>query len=453
MPKTIARQLAEFTCGLDYEHLPPTVIEKAKDCILDQLGCQLVGSTLAWNRIIYDYAVSFKGQEESTIVNYGRRVHAHEAAFVNATFGQGAELDDGLEGGGSHPASASIPVALALGEKDHIDGKTFLTACVAGYDIAYHLARGMVPHLERRGFHAQSVIGVFNAATVAGKLMELNAEQTTHALAIAGSHASGTMEYDQSGGEVKRMHTGLAVRGGMESAAVAKMGLTGPPTIFEGKRGIMPVFAEGYKAAAVTEKLGQDFGVMHAHFKLHPTVGGLQAPIEVMAGLIREHGLKAEDIARIDVGLCERNVLHGGSIYEPRDTISAQFSLAFSLAIRLLKGSNDLSLYTDPEVWRDPAVRNLGMKVHVYADPTSEGDTRHSARIRVNLNMGKTVEGYLPYPKGMPKNPLTREEYEEKFRRLAGTVLPAERADLVIRMVGTIEEASDVADLVALLVR
>ena len=60
-------------------------------------------------------------------------------------------------------------------------------------------------------------------------------------LAIAGSHAGGTMEYDQSGGEVKRMHNGMACCGGLRSAMLAQMGLTGPPTIFEGERGILKV--------------------------------------------------------------------------------------------------------------------------------------------------------------------------------------------------------------------
>ena len=85
--------------------------------------------------------------------------------------------------------------------------------------------------LMRRGYHAQSAVGVFIAAAVAGKILHLNSEQMTHALAIAGSHAGGTMEYDQSGGEVKRMHNGMACSGGLRSAMTADKGLTGPPTV------------------------------------------------------------------------------------------------------------------------------------------------------------------------------------------------------------------------------
>ncbi|MBI2859024.1 MAG: MmgE/PrpD family protein [Chloroflexi bacterium] len=453
MDKTIAMRLAEFIHGLEYRALPRDVIEAAKACILDQFGCQIIGSAQTWNKVVYDYTTSFREAREATIVNYGARALAHDAAFVNATFGQGAEFDDGFEGGGCHPGSATIPVAMALCENDHLDGRAFINSVVAGYDIAYHLTRGMMPALNHVGFHAQTVIGVFSAAAVAGKLMRLNVSQMTHAFAIAGSHASGTTEFDQTGGEVKRMHTGLAVRGGMHSAGLARAGLTGPPTIFEGKRGIMPVFCGKYDAAAVTANLGTDFGILHVYYKKHPTVGEIQCSIDVMTNIMDEHHFDANDIQRIDVGAGERLLMHGASIYEPHDAIGAQFSLAFSLAIRLLKHSNDLSLYTDSSLWKDARVLDLAHKVHAYADPKAEGENRFSSRVKVTLRNRTVLESYLPYPKGMPKNPLTREEREAKFSRLARTVLPEPRIKRIIRLVDKVEEVDDVAKLIHLLVR
>jgi len=77
-----------------YEDIPPEAIEKAKDCILDQVGVELIGSTLEWNKIAYRYVTDMGGRAESTIVNYGAKAPVLDAAFVNATFGQGCELDD-----------------------------------------------------------------------------------------------------------------------------------------------------------------------------------------------------------------------------------------------------------------------------------------------------------------------------------------------------------------------
>ena len=60
------------------------------------------------------------------------------------------------------------------------------------------------------------------------RLLGLNQEQMLHAFGIAGSHSAGTMEYDQTGGEIKRVHAGIAARGGIQAAMLARLGLTGP---------------------------------------------------------------------------------------------------------------------------------------------------------------------------------------------------------------------------------
>jgi 2-methylcitrate dehydratase PrpD len=81
---------------------------------------ELIGSTLDWNKIVYRYVVEMGGRAESTIVNYGTRAPALDVAFVNATFGQGCELDDVGFGAGGHLSAATVPVALALSEKERV---------------------------------------------------------------------------------------------------------------------------------------------------------------------------------------------------------------------------------------------------------------------------------------------------------------------------------------------
>ena len=58
----------------------------------------------------------------------------------------------------------------------------------------------------------------------------------------------------------------------------------------------------------------------------------MQGVIYTLAKLIEEHRFGADDIDEIRVGISETSVTHGGAIYEPHDTASAQFSLPFSLA-------------------------------------------------------------------------------------------------------------------------
>src|SRR5512136_1983447 len=93
--KTIAEVLANFVYQTNYDDLPEEAIQMSRKMILDQLGAELVCSTLDWNKKVLKYAQDLAvGSDEATIFGYGVRSSAEHAAFVNATFGHGFEVDD-----------------------------------------------------------------------------------------------------------------------------------------------------------------------------------------------------------------------------------------------------------------------------------------------------------------------------------------------------------------------
>lgn len=449
----VTGKLAAHASHLRYEKIPPEAIEKAKDCVLDQVGVQLIGSTLEWNKIPYRYVVEMGGRPESTIVNYGTKAPSLDAAFVNATFGQGCELDDVGFGAGGHLSAATVPVGLALIERERFSGKEFLSAIVAGCDVMYRLLLAVRPSSGKRGFHSHGIGGPFGAMVVAGRLLRLSDDQMLHAFGIAGSHSAGTMEYDQTGGEVKRIHAGIAARGGIQAAMLARLGLTGPPTIIEGKRGFCRVFADQFDMDVITKDLGTDFRIMRVWFKMYPCVATVQGVIDTLAKMIDDHGIHADQVEEIQVGISETSLSHGGSIYEPGDVASAQFSLPFSLALRLLKNDNDLSLYMDSSLWRDPKVLALARKVKSYADPKAKGDQNYNTTMEVKLVGGKSFKAFQQYPPGSPLNPVNREELRSKFRKLAQAVLPDSRIEEIVDIVDKLDKSDNASELIALLVR
>jgi 2-methylcitrate dehydratase PrpD len=454
---TSVQRLAEHIVALEYDTLPPAVVAMAKLSVLDQLGCELIASTMHWNDAIYQVVKASGGRPEATVVNHGTKLPAHEAAFVNATFGQGCELDDGLRdpngNTGGHPGAMTVPVALALGEGLRSGGRAAIAAIVAGYETAYRIGQGMQgSHL--RGFHNQSVIGPFAATAVASRMLSLDSATAAHALAIAASQLSGMQEFDRGGGEAKRMHAGLATRAGIQSVRFAQAGLTGAMTVFEGKRGALHLYADQDDAApldAAIDRFGTDYGIMRAGHKLFPVVSNLQSPIALLVAIIREHHITADDVERIDVGLATHSVEHGASIAAPRDAMGAQVSLAFSLAIRLLKGSNDLSLYADPAMWSDPDVLRVLSRVHAHRDDHFAGGNDRGCSMTVKLRDGRTIERTEEFAKGQPENPLTRDELVEKFGRLAGAVIPKSAVGELVRMIDGLEDLSDVGALTPLL--
>jgi 2-methylcitrate dehydratase PrpD len=452
--QTAAQKLADFICDLDNRHIPVDANARCRDLLLDQLGCQLIGAVMPWNQPVYRFVREFKGAGPARIIKYGDRVPVDDAVLVNGTFAQGCELDDYYDQGGGHPGAASVPVILALAQRQQVSGQDLITAMVAAYEVGWRVGRALLPELMRRGYHAQSAVGVFIAAAAGGKILRLNPAQMTHALAIAGSHSSGTMEYDQSGGEVKRLHNGMACCGGLRSALLAQIGLTGPPTIFEGERGILKVMSGGANVEPIVKDLkpGSDtLALYHAAMKRFPVNASQHSPIELLDNLIRANNIEPRQVAKIEVGVNEGILLHGGTIYQPKEVIEAQFSLRFSLALRLCQGNNDLQHYLDPAMWNNAALLDIGEKIELFDDSTAVGTRRFACQMTIHLNDGRKITGSLAAPKGNYNNPLSAAELREKFLRLGANALPQERLEEIVTRVEEIDTQDDLAPLVELL--
>jgi 2-methylcitrate dehydratase PrpD len=274
-----------------------------------------------------------------------------------------------------------------------------------------------------------------------------------HAFGIAGSHSAGPLEYDQSGGEVKRIHAGLAARGGIQSAFLAQYGLTGPATIVEGKRGFCHIFADNSNPDLIVKDLGQTFNVRNAWIKMYPAIATTHTAIAAVSDLTHQYDLAPGEIAEIRVGIAEHSLLHGAAIYQPTDVASAQFSLAFSIALAIAKRSNHLNLYMDPALWNDEEILRLARKVKAYAHAEARGAKRTFASVEIALVDGRTLTAIQEYPKGSPKNPATKEDIHRKFRTLAASVLTQEQIESLAATVETIEELDDISTLTRHLVR
>jgi 2-methylcitrate dehydratase PrpD len=451
---TAAQSLARFICDLSYRHVPAEAVSRCRELLLDQLGCQLIGASVPWNQPVYQFVKNTKNGGPARIVKYGNGVPIDDAVLVNGTFAQGCELDDYYDQGGGHPGAATVPVILALAQTQPVSGQELITAMVAGYEVGWRIGRALLPELMQRGYHAQSAVGVFIAAAAAGKILHLDAEQMTHALAIAGSHAGGTMEYDQSGGEVKRLHNGMACCGGLRSALLAQIGLTGPPTIFEGERGILKVMSGRCNIDPIVKDLqtgNENLALYHAAMKRFPVNASQHSPIELLDKLARTHSIEPGLVTKIRVEVNEGILLHGGTIDQPKQVIEAQFSLRFSLALRLLKGNNDLEHYLNPSMWNDPAMLEIGKKIELLADPTATGARRFACRMSIQVSDGREVRDSLAAPKGSYRNPLTASELQHKFYRLGGTVLNDEKLRSIVASVERIENAESVAALTSLM--
>jgi 2-methylcitrate dehydratase PrpD len=445
---TLAHRLAAWTAALRFEDLPPEVVERTELVILDQLGVQLLGATLPNVQPVLRMADAAGGAAEATMIHSGVRTTASRAAWVNATLGHSCEYDD-AHALGWHTSSAIVPAALALAQREGRTGREVLTAVAAGIQVMAVLGHATAA-MVTRGWHGSKVLGVFGAAAASGALLGLGTPQLVNAFGIAASDAGGTMEYDQSGGEVKRLHAGSAARSGLEAAQLAKFGLTGPPTVFEGRRGILPLFA-GNDSAAIPDAVLERWQVLDTIFRFYPAVATVHAPLDAIGHLRTEHGIKPADIERIRVGLVDFAVGHGASITRPTDAISAQFSLAFSTGLQFSTGRNSPADYFDPACWQDPEILAIGDLVEPYAMPIPDGDPVFSADVDVILRNGVTLNRRQVGFRGHPSRPASAGQVREKFRENATARLGPERTRALIEAVAALDEPTGMQTVTGLL--
>lgn len=447
--ETVAGRLARWVTRLKYEDLSPEVVFHAKRCLLDTLGVQIRGATLPWIQPVYRY-VRTLGGDDATITYHGDRASAPYAAYANSTFSYSCELQHHGSFGSAHTGVIVVPVVQALGEKLGCSGKDIIAAMVAGYEVQGRLGAALFKAVFKRHFHPQGIFGAFSAAAAAGKLLGLDEAQQAHAFAIAGSHASCILEYDQAGGEVKRIHGAIGLRGGMQAAFMAKEGLTGPLSVFEGQRGIFASFGGGeVDAESLLTDIGEPDCITQCRFRIYPTIGSCHNALDIVNDLMRDQPFDYRDVVKIRVGMRELSVMHVTSISRPHDVISAQASLGYSLGVLLVKGSNDLDLYIDPALWRDPQVLSVADKLDAYT--LTVDDQPRATRVEILLKGGRVLVGQQEDARGSPALPYTQAEIETKFRRLANVLLPSEQTERVLRQVSVFEQLSSIATLTPLL--
>jgi len=453
------RTLAKWVAGLRYEDIPETVRDHARRFILDNFGCQIAGATLPWSKSYYDMMRATRSGSHSTVAYFGDKMAPDDAAFLNSTFNHANETDDTHLKSPTHPGGIAVPAALALAEYAGATGEQLLVAVVAAYEIQIRISWACSPYLIYRGHHPPVGVGPFGGAAAGAVLMGFDEETTLNAFGIAGSHSAGLIEYTKTGGSVKRIHSAIPAQAGVRSALFAKAGITGPHSILEGEKGFCKVFAVDYDLDRLTDGLGEHYHMLDNGLKPYSCCHLIHAAFDALDVVREGTPLKPEEVKSITVATNSEPILsHIGSIIEPPDLLGAQFSLPFSVAMRLhhggsgVKGGNGFWDYLEVDL-KDPALLETARKVKVtIAQNDKWARVDEGAGLEVETVDGRKLQASVPFSKGLPENPMSPAEVEEKFRYLVEPVMSPKAADAIVSAVGAVEGIEDINDLVRLLV-
>ena len=442
---TLAERLAQFAAGLRFEAIPATVVDNVRLRVLDTLGLALAGSRADFAPPLLTLVAREHGP--CSVLGTDRTASAPLAILANGALAHGLDFDDTHAASITHASAVVLPTVLALSEVLHLDGRALITAAVAGYETITRIGMAASGAFHDRGWHATAVCGPFAAAAAAGRCAGLDAARLTAALGIAGSCASGVMEFLEDGSAVKRLHPGWAGHAGAVAATLAEAGVTGPATILEGRFGFYATFVGKPPDAAPFETLGHQWETLAVAFKPYPCCHYNHAYLDAALELRARHAIEAASIASIECGVpagqvpivCEPATRKA----RPRTTYEAQFSLPFSVAAALVDGRVGIDTYT-PARLAEARVLALAARVRYVVDRESRFPAVFPGRVRIELHDGRAVEARVD-----DARPPDRAAMVAKFRANAARALPTHRVSELEAAVLDLETAT-VASILAL---
>ncbi|MFQ5691862.1 MAG: MmgE/PrpD family protein, partial [Nitrospinota bacterium] len=335
-----------------------------------------------------------------------------------------------------HPSPPVMSAVLPVAEWLDSPLPELVGAFVAGVEVASRVSLVLFPDHYDRGWHITGTAGVVGAAAAAGRLLGLDAGRMRHAFGLAATQAAGHRE--QFGSMAKSLHVGKAASDGILAALLARGGYTSAHGSLEGRRGMFHVMAEGATPADLSEGLGERWEIFQNGIKpyacgivTHPTIDAmraLRASIDgEIAGAVREIRLAVHPL-----------VLELTNKTDPRTGLDGKFSIRFCAALGLIEDAAGARQFTDETVKR-PDIRRVMERVRAAADPGLEVG---QARAVLTTTDGRTLEYRVEAARGTPRNPLSQEDLEAKFRSLAEPALGPDGATAVIEAVGGAENLS-----------
>jgi 2-methylcitrate dehydratase PrpD len=431
-----SQTLARFAAELRYGDIPPAVLRRTEDLLLDWLGSVLAGKGARPVEAIAAYAQAMGPPDgPSELLISRRRSTPVFAAMVNAAASHVAEQDDVHNGSVFHPAAVVFPPVLALAQAQGASGRELLVAAVAGYEVGIRVGE-FLGRSHYKVFHTTGTAGTVAAAAAAGRMLGLDAAQMLHAFGSAGTQAAGLWEFLRDAADSKQLHTAQAAAGGLTAAWLARAGFTGARHILEGPQGMGAGMSSDADPARLTDRLGQRWALAETSFKFHASCRHTHPAADALQQVMREHRLQPQHIAQVIAHVHQGAIDVLGPVTDPQTVHQSKFSMGTVLGLVAVLGRAGLNDFD--QHWRDPRVVAVRGKVEMRLDPVVDAayPRRWLGRVEVLTGDGRRLIGAVDEPKGDPGNSLSRAEIEAKARQLAAYGGAASEAEMD-RLIGS----------------
>jgi 2-methylcitrate dehydratase PrpD len=446
-----ASEIGARVSRIAYADLSQQAVTNAKVAILDTLGVMLAGSQeKAAKCLMRVPGMAEKGP--SLIFGYKLRSSALNAALVNGLSAHAIDFDDVNIALGGHPSAPMLPALLALADTAATTGQDLITAFVAGFETETRIARGVNFHHYEKGWHPTATLGIFGAAAACTRLLNLSAESTAIAIAIASSLASGIKA--NFGTMTKPLHVGHCARNGLFAALLAKEGFTANPLALDHSQGFFNVFngLGNYSTDKIFSDWAQPLDIERPGLgiKLYPCCGSAHASIDGMLSLAEKYNIDPQQVDRVTAKIHARRLAHINRP-DPESALDAKFSVQYCLARCLLERRVVVDHFGN-EAFLDPSAKALMSRIVVepYVNPPPDQGDHYAVHLQVTLKSGERLFLTQERPLGRrPEEPTPRERLNAKFDSCARIALDDHSSDDLRATIERLESVSSIRDSIS----
>lgn len=442
--------IAERVTALTYSDLDRDTVTAVKRLIADGVAVAIAGSAEEPPHILADYVANQSRATRATVWGFGFKSTAAQAAFVNAASMHVLDYEP-MSNPPTHAVSPTLPVAFALAEVRHTDGREIIAACAKGFEMQGRVLAAADPKRGSLPFHTPGVIGVMGSTVAAAHLMKLTPQQLSHALGIAASRCAGLSA--NTGSMVKCTHCGNVAMAGLEAAAFAARGFTANPDIFGAPHGYVDTFFKSHFDYDVLMRFGKPFRCVDPGMAIkfypskYPTHFAIAAALDARS--------QVPDAAKIRAVRLITPEITDANRPQPRNGLEGKFSFQYVAAAALLDGAVGAKTFTDARRGGPDMVALLD-KIRAEQDASLSKDTRSmQVTIEVTLNDNTVVTRTCSKPPGTWGEPIevTAGLHRAKLNDCLAVRLDERKRAQVLDMLDHLERLAtpDVADLITLL--
>lgn len=426
---------------------PPEVIDKVKVCLLDLIGCAFESRALPWCR----QAVALADRVDSrsggaTMIGSPDAVTYHAAAFANAVMGHGLVREDMHAGSVSHLGIVVLPTLLALSQYRTVRGSEFVAATAVGYEVGGQLGRALMDSDIARIHRPTGLTGPVAGAAAAARLLGLDVEAATSAIALGANTTAGLNQWAHTGGSEMFFQAGYAARNALTAARLAEAGAFASPTALDGEAGLFAAFRKRSTASAVEMFRGEP-EILSVYHKPVPACNFAQTACQAALSIARDTKLPPDRIASIAI-----RVPRAGKHYPGCDfvgpfahVLQAKMSIQYNVAAALIVGSvseKNFTLLNHPELHRLIGVTSLEVDDEMSAAYPDKQGGAVAVRDRSGASYQIRLEDVVN---------ASASDVRERFRKSVSAALGAGHAKQIEQAIDALEHSEDVGVLAGLL--